>query len=447
MTEDPTSAPRRQPVPLPVEVGRHSLHGFLAVPDVPLGLVIFAHGSGSGRFSPRNTHVARRLQQAGFATLLLDLLTPEEEQDRSNVFDIELIAGRLIEATEWAKHVPAVSALPIGYFGASTGAGAALVAAARTDGRVRAIVSRGGRPDLAGAALANVKSPTLLLVGSRDPQVLELNRQARARLHCPSRLTIIPGASHLFEEAGTLDAVIVHAVRWFGFYLSAAAPEDVQLPFANRSAAGRALAGRLGLLGDTRPLVLALPRGGVPVGYEIARALDAELDLLMVRKLGAPGQPEVGIGAVVDGANPQFVLNEQVIRQVRPDQAYVEAEARRQLAEIERRRRAYLGDRRATDVGGRTVIVVDDGVATGGTVRAALRALRKAGPKRLVLAVPVAPAELLPVLASECDELVCLASPEPFFAVGAHYADFEQTSDAEVVRLLHESRPQPAAAE
>jgi putative phosphoribosyl transferase len=188
------------------------------------------------------------------------------------------------------------------------------------------------------------------------------------------------------------------------------------------------------------PIVLALPRGGVPVAFEVAKALRAPLDLLMVRKIGAPGREEFGIGAVVDGSDPQIVLNEEAIRIIGPPEGYVEAETRRQLQEIERRRRLYMGGRRPLPVKGRTVIVVDDGVATGGTVRAALKALIRAGAGRIVLALPVAPLDTLEELRGEADEVVCLSTPEPFWAVGLHYADFSQTSDEEVIQLLEEAR-------
>ncbi len=198
-----------------VRVGPLQLPGLLGVPDQARGLVIFAHGSGSGRHSPRNRYVASGLRQAGCATLLLDLLLPSEEDDRTRVFDIPLLAARLGDAVLWARAQTELAAMPIGFFGASTGGGAALVAAADRPDQVSAVVSRGGRPDLAGAALARVRAPTLLLVGGLDLQVLELNRAAAEQLQAEHSLRIIPGATHLFEEAGTLEQVLEMASAWF----------------------------------------------------------------------------------------------------------------------------------------------------------------------------------------------------------------------------------------
>ncbi len=191
------------------------LEGDLTVPAGAHGLVAFAHGSGSSRHSPRNRHVADLLVARGLATLLLDLLTPEEEHDRRNVFDVGLLAARLRAATAWATDEPATAGLPIGYFGASTGAGAALIAASEADAGVRAVVSRGGRPDLAGSALRAVRAPVLLIVGGADRLVLELNREAQAAIRAPCELAVVPRATHLFEEPGALDEVARLAADWF----------------------------------------------------------------------------------------------------------------------------------------------------------------------------------------------------------------------------------------
>ncbi|HEY7222830.1 MAG TPA: dienelactone hydrolase family protein [Micromonosporaceae bacterium] len=192
-----------------------SLPGHLRVPAPAQGIVVFAHGSGSGRHSPRNRFVASVLNEAGLGTLLLDLLTPQEEANRVNVFDIELLADRLARATTWLRGQPEGADARIGWFGASTGAGAALWAAAEPGADVAAIVSRGGRPDLAGPRLAGVRAPTLFIVGGLDTAVLDLNEAARSRLHCANELRVVPGATHLFEEPGTLEVAADLAQAWF----------------------------------------------------------------------------------------------------------------------------------------------------------------------------------------------------------------------------------------
>jgi putative phosphoribosyl transferase len=206
--------------------------------------------------------------------------------------------------------------------------------------------------------------------------------------------------------------------------------------FANRRAAGRDLASELAKRRLVDPVVLALPRGGVPVAVEIAKALNAPLDLVLVRKIGVPFQPELAVAAVVDGGEPEIVVNEDVISLAGLDRDYIDQEAKRELAEIERRRKAYLGGRPRVPLEGRTLIVVDDGIATGASIRAALKALRRRAPKALILAVPVAPAETVEALRAEVDQLICLATPEPFFAIGIHYIDFRQLGDQEVVSML-----------
>jgi putative phosphoribosyl transferase len=202
-----------------VEIGPIGLAGTLRLPAAASALVVFAHGSGSSRLSQRNRAVANALNAQGIATLLFDLLTPDEEQNRANVFDIPLLADRLVAVVRWIDEQPELSGLPLGLFGASTGAAAALVAAARLGSHVGAVVSRGGRPDLADAALDAVSAPTLLIVGGLDDVVIELNERAFARLTAPKAIEIVPGATHLFPEPGTLDVVIEHAARWFKTHL------------------------------------------------------------------------------------------------------------------------------------------------------------------------------------------------------------------------------------
>ncbi|HLC09453.1 MAG TPA: alpha/beta family hydrolase [Methyloceanibacter sp.] len=203
-----------------VTIGPMQLEGILTVPEPVIGLVIFAHGSGSSRLSPRNTYVAEQLQSRAMATLLFDLLTDEEASDRRNVFHVPLLASRLEEAISWAWGDPETAGLPIGLFGASTGSAAALVASAANP-EIAAVVSRGGRPDLAGDALSRIRAPTLLIVGGADTGVLELNQDAFARLNCAKRLHVVPAATHLFEEPGALDEVVQAAGDWFALHLQA----------------------------------------------------------------------------------------------------------------------------------------------------------------------------------------------------------------------------------
>ena len=216
-----TTNDARQDVDREVVIGGLQLSGNLRVPAAATALVIFAHGSGSSRFSPRNRAVAEALNAQGIGTLLFDLLTPDEEEDRANVFDIPLLAERLVKVVQWIDSQPGLAPLHLGLFGASTGAAAALMAAAKLGSRIGAVVSRGGRPDLAGAALEIVTASTLLIVGGFDAAVIELNEQAFARLRGLKSLEIVPGATHLFPEPGAMAAVTALAGRWFKTYLAA----------------------------------------------------------------------------------------------------------------------------------------------------------------------------------------------------------------------------------
>jgi putative phosphoribosyl transferase len=211
------------------------------------------------------------------------------------------------------------------------------------------------------------------------------------------------------------------------------------LPFQDRKAAGEALAKAVARKNLADPVVLALPRGGVPVAVEVARALKAPLDLVLVRKIGVPQQPELAAAAVVDGGEPEIVVNEDVVELSGVTEAYIRKQTKAEIEEIERRRRLYLAGRARVPLEGRTLVVVDDGIATGTSIRAVLKALKRKKPKMLVLAVPVAASDTVAALSREVDAVVCLEMPDPFYAIGMHYRDFHQVPDDEVVRLLAEA--------
>ncbi len=429
-----------------IPVGENTwLYGDLALPSGFTGLVLFAHGSGSGRHSARNRQVARHLQDAGIATLLFDLLTAQEEQEevqtRHHRFNIPLLTRRMQDATLWAAAQPELQHAAIGYFGASTGSAAALIAAARLGDRVAAVVSRGGRPDLAGpAALAAVKAPTLMIVGGADHQVIELNEAAYPYLQSEKDLVIVPGATHLFEEAGALEEVADLATSWFSLHLGRAAAHGaaaVHLPYRDRRHAGQVLAGKLAhYRGRDGLVVLALPRGGVAVGYEVAHKLQAPLDIFVVRKLGYPGHEEYAMGAIASGG--VRVMSPQHGMHVSPEAIAQTIE--REQAELVRREQLYRQQQPALPLQGCTVIVVDDGLATGMTMEAAVQAIRQHHPRRIVVAAPVGAADTCAMLRRHADEVICPAQPEPFRAVGLHYEEFPQSTDEEVSLLLKKAR-------
>jgi predicted phosphoribosyltransferase/dienelactone hydrolase len=422
--------------------GDVSLQGTLAIPAGARGIVVFVHGSGSSRSSPRNRWVAADLQKAHLATLLFDLLTPaearEDEATNGYRFDVELLARRLRNVTSELRQLSQVRDLRVGYFGASTGAAAALIAAAEAPEAVAAVVSRGGRPDLATPWLARVHAPTLLIVGGNDELVLSLNRDALKRLPGVASLEVIPRATHLFEELGALEDVSRLATRWFSSHLlhssrTWSGPRFPDRRFRDRAEAGRLLAAELGDFAHRSDvIVLGLPRGGVPVAFEVARALDVALDVLIVRKLGLPGHEELAVGALASGGIR--VLNPEELRFVSDDQ--IEDITRRERLELERREKLYRDGRPVPSLNGQTVILVDDGAATGATMRAAISAVRAQQPARLVVAVPTAPPETCAALASGVDELICLVAPELFFGVGQWYDDFSPCSDDAVRELV-----------
>jgi predicted phosphoribosyltransferase/dienelactone hydrolase len=437
---------------LALPAGNVELRGSLGMPQGPIGLVIFAHGSGSSRMSPRNRHVAEALRARGIATLLFDLLTESEEHedliDARLRFDVDLLAERLIAVTDWVQQYSSVAHLPLGYFGASTGAAAAIVAASRRPELVRAVVSRGGRPDLAGAALPLVRAPTLLVVGGEDQHVLDLNREAIERMTVTTQLAIVPGATHLFEEPGTLDEVAQLAAEWLVDHFAQVFAEPRRggwaRQFVDRRNAGTRLAAALRHYEGGSAIVFGLPRGGVPVADEIARAIGAPLDVWLVRKIGMPIQPELGMGAIAEGAS--LVLDPALVKWSGASPREVRALVHRKTAEIRRSAQLYRGDMPAPDVRGKTVILVDDGIATGSTLRAAIHGARRRGAARVVVAAPVAAAEAAEMLRREADEIVCLSTPEHLIAVSAWYQDFRQLGDDEVIEVLAEARRRTQSA-
>lgn len=448
MTSNSSRPDAEQSVSIPI--GHAILVGDLVIPSNARGIVVFAHGSGSSRHSKRNRYVARIIHEAGLGTLLFDLLTADEEvldvETAKFRFNIPLLSERVIGAVEWLSQK--ARPMSLGCFGASTGAAAALVAAARRPELVRAVVSRGGRPDLAHDELAYVKAPTLLIVGGDDGPVIGMNEQALDLIGSSAKkLITIPGATHLFEEPGALEKVARLAAAWFSRYLDQprpAAAADAHSPnsespiYDDRRDAGRQLATALSNYADRDDVVvLALPRGGVPVAMEVARALHAPLDAFLVRKLGVPGREELAMGAIASGGLQ--VVNEDVVRVLGIPAAIMDQVAARERSELDRRERTYRDGNPPADITGKVVIIVDDGLATGTTMRAAVLALRQRSPSRIVVAVPVGARETCTAIGQLADEVVCPQMPEQFSAVGLWYADFSQTSDEEVRSLLAEA--------
>ena len=425
------------------------LDGTLAVPRNAHSVVVFAHSSGSGRRSPRNRLVAEILADASLAMLLIDLLTPAEDCEDAETgelrFDVPLLAWRLLAAFDWLEGDARTQDLSVGLLGASTGAAAALVAAEARPDRVGAVVSRGGRPDLAEQVLPHIEAPTLLIVGGEDHPTIEANQRALHALRAPKELEVVLGATHLFEEPGALELVGELARDWFLDHL---APPRGQPPnpggsssatFRDRSDAGEQLAGQLhDYAGRPGLLVLGLPRGGVPVAFEVARSLEAPLDVLVVRKLGVPGHEELAMGAIASGG--VRVMNEDVVGQLELSEEAVAAVAADEQRELERREVELRGGEPAEPVEDRTAILVDDGLATGASMRAAVRALRAQRAGRVVVGVPIASPNVCAAFEHEVDEIVCARTPEPFGAVGAWYQDFSQTTDEEVRALLEQAR-------
>jgi predicted phosphoribosyltransferase len=419
-----------------VEVGGRELQASLAVPQGPVGVVIFANTE-----SARDHHVAEALRARGLATVECELLG-----DHENEYDVELAATRLLAVTDWIVERSNVAHLPIGYLGSSTGAAAALLAAARRPEVIRAIVSRRGRADLAGAALPIVRAPTLLIASANDDSRADIDRQVVDQMTACTQLAVLPGD---FDDAGVVEEIIALACEQFIDHFGQAVQEPVTKrgswgrQFRDRTCAGERLAQLLHRYEGEDVVVCGLPRGGVVIADEIARELDIPLDVWLVRKIGMPIQPELGMGALAEGA--ALVLDATNIKWSGATPEDLRKIVHGKAEEIRRRAKMYRNGEDALDVRGKTVILVDEGVATAGALRAAIRGARKRGASRVVVAAPVIAAEAVDALKREADEVVCLATPRHLIAVGAWYQDFRKPGLDDVVAILTSARERFAA--
>jgi putative phosphoribosyl transferase len=414
--------------PINVHAGARELRGSLGVPQGPVGLVVLA--------GTDDLHVAEGLRMRGLATLTLEL-------DADG--DLDGLANDLLAVTEWARH-SSVSHLPIGYLGADCFAAAAVLAAARQPDIARAVVALRGRIDTAGAALASVRAPTLLVSGFDDEALIERDREAIEQMTTTTQLALIPGA---FSDPAVSGEVVQLAAEWLVDHFAVALQEPPTRrgawgrQFRDRRSAGERLAALLRDRAGENVIVFGLPRGGVVVADEIARALGAPLDVWLVRKIGMPIQPELGMGALAEGA--ALLLDATTVRWSGATPEDLQSIVHTKAAEIRRRATLYRGDVPPPDVRGKTIILVDDGVATGATLRAAIRGARKRGAARVIVAVPVAAAEAVAAIEAEADELVCIATPKNLISVGGWYQDFRQVPDSDVVEILRAARGAAAA--
>jgi putative phosphoribosyl transferase len=441
------------------------LEGGLTIPLGAQAIVLFAHGSGSSRYSSRNQFVATVLNNNGIATLLVDLLSQDEkridEETKHLRYNMELLAGRFAAITNWLAQQPETRDLKIGYFGSSTGGAAALMASSRL-GAVKTIVTRGGRPDLAGeSTLHQVRASTLFIVGGDDTAVIAMNRRALESLSNTEtkELAIIPGAGHLFEEPDKMEEVAKIAADWFechllrtgekkfhnkyariirgGFLSSLWDRHAFQLKFKDRFAAGEILSSTVRKYKNDQDgvTVIGIARGGIVVADPIVEKLKADFDIIVPRKLRSPYDSEYAIGAIMhDGSlyldtSTLQTLNDNISNR------YIEMEKLEQKKEMERRLsiyRPYSGEYKISD---RTVILVDDGISTGATMVAASRWIRKKKPKRLIIAAPVASKRVIEHLKNEADQIEVIRKPSDSKPLEQFYQEFAAVSDDQIIQI------------
>jgi putative phosphoribosyl transferase len=439
------------------------LKGDLTIPLGAKAVVLFAHGSGSSRYSSRNQFAATILNSNGIATLLVDLLNQDEKRiDKETKhlrYNIELLAGRFVGITNWLAQQPETKDLKIGYFGSSTGAAAALMAASRL-AAAGAIVTRGGRLDLVHESILHeVKASTLLILGDNDTPAIAMNKRAFESLsNAEAReLAIIPGATHLFEEPGKIEEVAEIAADWFECYLLRTGKNfhnkygkmtrteflkrlcswhGFQIKFKDRFTAGEMLVSLLGTYKNDRDnvTVLGIARGGIVVADALAEKLDADFDIIVSRKLRSPDNSENAIGAIMHDGSAYLDTS---ILETKHDvsEEYITMEKIEQKKEIERRLRIYRPNRIEYKIRDRIVILVDDGIATGATIIAAARWIRKYGPKRLIIAAPVAPKDVVKNLRNEADQIEVVRNPSDFKTVEQFYQHFDSVSDDEILQI------------
>lgn len=403
--------------------------------DIIQPVVIFAHGLHSSKDSSRNIYIAEGLVEKGFCCFLLDFTGHGESEGEFSDVSIEQFAYDLDAALNYIDSMKEIDHMRIGICGSSMGGTAALVKAT-TDERIKALSLRSAPAEGFFHYAKHINIPLLIVQGDADP-IMKESLTLYEHFISNKKLVLIKGADHLYSKEEHLREAREAIVEWFIEKLSTEDPE-VKI-YKDRGDAGIQLASRLKDYKDREGvIVLALPRGGVVTGYEVSSYLNCPLDVLIVRKIGFPGEPEFAIGAVSETGT--VVLNESTISMYQISKEYIKDEIARQKKEIERRVSAYRRGKEMPDLKGKTIILIDDGVATGATIKAAISALKMEKIEKLVVALPVSPPETAEKLRQMVDEFICLETPDDFMAVGSYYQDFTQVSDEEVIEILEKSR-------
>jgi putative phosphoribosyl transferase len=393
--------------------------------------VIFAHGLDSGKDSPRNLYIAEGLVEKGFCCFLLDFTGHGESEGGASDITVEQFAQDLDAALNCIRRIKGIDPARIGICGSSMGGTAAIIRAAN-DGRIKVLALRSAPAEGYYQYANQVRIPVLIVQGDADP-IMKESLILYERLAGEKKLAIIKGADHLYSKEEHLKEAREAIAQWFDEKSGSHDPES--RIFKDRKEAGVQLASKLEDYKDREGvIVLALPRGGVVTGYEVASHLNCLLDVIIIRKLGFPGQPELAVGAVSETGT--VVLNESIISTCGVPEDYIQEEISRQKAVIERRVNLYRKGQGIPELKGKTIILLDDGAATGATVKAAISTLKKESIERLIVALPVAPPETAEELRRMADEFICLETPDDFMAVGSYYHDFTQVTDDDVVEIL-----------